>query len=64
MSRFSLTKSFFVPERMNMEGVGVDLSEVSLRFVKITGNGKKGFDVLNFGEYKIPDGVISLGQIE
>lgn len=47
-----------------MEGVGVDLSEVSLRFVKITGNGKKGFDVLNFGEYKIPDGVISLGQIE
>jgi type IV pilus assembly protein PilM len=48
---------------MNMGGVGVDLSEVSLRFVKISPK-DKGFEVKSFGEYPIPEGTIVLGRIE
>jgi type IV pilus assembly protein PilM len=47
---------------MNMGGVGVDLSEVSLRFVKISPK-DKGFEVRSFGEYPIPEGAIVLGRI-
>jgi len=48
---------------MNMDGVGVDLSEVSLRFVRI-GQKMKGYDLLDYGEYPIPEGTISLGKIQ
>jgi len=52
-----------VPRRMNVDGVGVDISEVSLRFVKIAPK-RKGYELLDFGEYPIPEGTISLGQIK
>jgi type IV pilus assembly protein PilM len=52
-----------VPRRMNMGGVGVDISEVSLRFVKLSPK-DKGFEVRSFGEYPIPEGAIVLGRIE
>jgi type IV pilus assembly protein PilM len=48
---------------MNMNGAGVDLSEVSLRFVKIAEK-RNGFELLDFGEYPVPEGVISLGRIK
>jgi len=53
-----------VPHRMDMDGVGVDLSEVSLRFVKIAPKKSKGYDIVDFGEYSIPEGAIALGRIE
>ena len=63
MSLVSLCNAIPVPHRMNMNGVGVDLSEVSLRFVEIAPK-QKGFELVSFGEYPIPEGVISLGQIK
>jgi type IV pilus assembly protein PilM len=48
---------------MNVDGVGVDLSEVSLRFIKLAPK-KEGFELRDFGEYPIPEGTISLGQIK
>jgi type IV pilus assembly protein PilM len=63
MSPETLFRSFPVPRRMNMEGAGADLSEVSLRFVKLVPK-KDGFELDDFGEYPIPEGTISLGQIQ
>jgi type IV pilus assembly protein PilM len=63
MSLETLFKRLPIPRRMNMEGVGVDLSEVSLRFVKLAPK-KEGFELRDFGEYPIPEGTISLGQIQ
>ncbi|MCX6736377.1 MAG: pilus assembly protein PilM [Candidatus Parcubacteria bacterium] len=63
MSLEILFKSFPVPRCLNVEGVGVDLSEVSLRFVKLAA--KNGdFELADFGEYSLPEGTISLGQIK
>ena len=63
MSLEILFKNFPIPRCLNVEGVGVDLSEVSLRFVKLVS--KNGdFELLEFGEYPLPAGTISLGQIK
>lgn len=49
---------------MNIDdGVGVDLSEASLRFVRLVSqNGS--FELRDFGEYFLPEGTLSLGQIK
>lgn len=57
-------KNFPVPRSMNIyDGVGVDLSEVSLRFVRLVPK-DGGFELRDFGEYFLPEGVISLGKIQ
>ncbi len=58
-----LFKSFPIPRCLNIEGVGVDLSEVSLRFVRLAPQ-DGGFKLLDFGEYPLPEGTISLGKIK
>jgi len=57
-------KNFPVPRYMNIDdGVGVDLSEVSLRFVRLAHHDGK-FELEDFGEYPLPEGTISFGQIK
>ncbi|MFA5831541.1 MAG: pilus assembly protein PilM [Candidatus Paceibacterota bacterium] len=63
MSSQKFFKRFPVPYCMNVDGVGVDLSEVSLRFIKLAPK-REGFELRDFGEYPIPEGTISLGQIK
>lgn len=56
-------KFFPVPEYMEMHGVGIDLSEISLRFAELVPRGRE-LDLGNYGEYPIPPGTISLGRIQ
>lgn len=63
MSLESFYSIFPVPKRMNIEGVGIDLSEVSLRFVRLA-NKRGKLSLVDFGELDIPEGVISLGRVQ
>jgi type IV pilus assembly protein PilM len=64
MKKRSLFYKFFpVPKYMEMHAVGIDLSEVSLRFAELTSRGR-AFDLGDYGEYPVPPGVISLGRIQ
>lgn len=56
-------KIFPVPEYMQMNAWGVDLSEVSLRFMELSSNGY-GIELGDYGEYPVPPGAISLGRIQ
>lgn len=56
-------KFFPVPEYMEMHSVGIDLSEVSLRFAELVPRGRE-LDLGDYGEYPVPPGTISLGRIQ
>jgi type IV pilus assembly protein PilM len=56
-------KFFPVPEFMEMHATGIDLSEVSLRFVGLVPHGRN-LDLGGYGEYPVPPGTISLGRIQ
>ncbi len=56
-------KSFPVPKYMNMDGVGISLSEEAIHFVKII-SGKNGFEIKSFGEYPVPEGAFYQGKIK
>lgn len=55
-------KHFPVPCYMNIDGVGIDISEDAVRVVKIV-PGEKGFELKDFGEYAVPDGAFVSGKI-
>jgi len=55
-------KHFPVPCYMNIDGVGVDVSEDAIRVAKIV-SGKNGFELKDFGEYPLQEGVFASGKI-
>ena len=54
-------KFFPVPKFLSMSAVGVDISDNSIRFLEFAGKSSKVLG--RFGEYVIPSGVISKGEI-
>ncbi|MBI2120030.1 MAG: pilus assembly protein PilM [Parcubacteria group bacterium] len=56
-------KVFPVPKYMEMNAWGIDLSEVSLRFVELSLSGDD-IRLGDYGEYPVPVGTISLGRIQ
>lgn len=51
------------PEFLKMPASGVDISDESIHFTSIK-DGKNGFIIKNFGERKIPNGVITSGYVK
>lgn len=56
-------KLFPVPKYMEMNAWGVDLSEISLRFIELLSSGCETA-LGAYGEYPLPEGTISLGKIQ
>lgn len=64
MNTGSLFYKFFpVPRYMEMGAMGFDLSEVSLRFAKLLFRGYEP-ELIDYGEYLVPPGAISLGRVQ
>ncbi len=63
MRRGLFYKFFPVPRLLEMPSVGMDISEVSLRFVELIPKGK-GFVLGKYGEFPIPPGTIAEGDIK
>jgi len=63
MHRSAFYKLFPVPKYLEMPAVGMDISEVSLRFVELVPKGE-GFVLGKYGERAIPQGVIASGAVK
>lgn len=63
MHRGFLYKLFPLPKFLEMPSVGMDVSEVSLRYVELIPKGK-GFVLGKYGERSIPEGTIANGDIK
>lgn len=63
MRRSVFYKFFPVPKYMEMPAVGMDVSEVSLRFVELLPKGR-GLVLGKYGERPIPEGTIAEGEIK
>lgn len=63
MHRSPFYKFFPVPKYLEMPAVGMDISEVSLRFVELVPKGD-GFILGKYGERPIPQGAIATGDIK
>lgn len=63
MQRSKFYQFFPPPQFLQMPTVGVDISDVTIRFVELVEK-RKGFVVDAFGEHPIPRGVIELGEVK
>lgn len=63
MERSSFYKFFPAPRFLQMPAVGLDISDVSMRFVELIEK-RKGFVFGRFGECAIPRGVIESGEVK
>lgn len=63
MERSKFYKFFPPPQFLQMPAVGLDISDVSMRFVELVEK-RKGFVIGRFGERPIPRGVIESGEVK
>ncbi len=63
MQRSKFYQFFPPPQFLQMPAVGLDISDISLRFVELVER-SKGFEVGRFGERTIPRGVIESGEVK
>ncbi|MBI5401198.1 MAG: pilus assembly protein PilM [Candidatus Yonathbacteria bacterium] len=63
MERSKFYKFFPPPQFLQMPAVGLDISDVSMRFVELVEK-RKGFVIGRFGERAIPRGVIESGEVK
>ncbi|KKU80277.1 MAG: Type IV pilus assembly protein PilM [Parcubacteria group bacterium GW2011_GWA1_47_8] len=63
MKRSLFYKFFPPPQFLQMPVVGLDISDVSLRFIELTET-RKGLTIGRFGEHDIPKGTIESGTIK
>lgn len=63
MKRSKFYRFFPPPQFLQMPAVGLDVSDVSMRFAELIEK-RKGFILGRFGERSIPRGVIELGEVK
>lgn len=63
MARSRFFQFFPPPQFLQMKAVGLDISDVSLRFVELVET-KKGMEIGRFGERVIPRGIIEGGEVK
>lgn len=63
MKRSIFYKFFPPPQFLQMPAVGLDISDVSLRFAELIET-RDGFSIGRFGEHAIPRGVIESGEVK
>lgn len=63
MQRSMFYKLFPPPQFLQMPAVGLDISDVSMRFVELTET-RRGLTIGRYGEWAIPKGVIESGEIK
>jgi type IV pilus assembly protein PilM len=56
-------RHFPIPEFLSGSSFGLDISDESLKFVKLN-EGKNGIEIEKYGERKIPSGIIESGKIK
>ncbi|OHA83459.1 MAG: hypothetical protein A2408_02225 [Candidatus Yonathbacteria bacterium RIFOXYC1_FULL_52_10] len=61
--RSNFYKIFPVPTFLEMPAVGFDISDHSIRFAELLET-RKGLVLKNYGEYEIPEGIVSSGEIK
>lgn len=59
-----LTRLFPPPRYLTLPAAGLDLSDRSLKFIKLTRVGREEWQVVNFGEKVIPLNVLQSGEIK